>query len=242
MTNKQRAKGSQRSEAKSEGASVERNGARTIGDRRSGRRTRTHVAIPATHIFLLTTFVSSFVHAQSNAAPADTPSFRGFEAGLRASDQFPFQGGPSTLALTTDIGARVATPLYIGAVLGYGVPSSTDCSACSGHTIVLGTDVQYHSHPLSRVDPWIGGSLAYVITSASAHVGIESAAATAKFFVASAIGGFDLHVIRQLGIGPYASLDLSTFLGESINGQSEEVTGNTSVAFTIGVRGIFGVF
>jgi hypothetical protein len=218
------------------------------------------LAIAASLGSILTT--SSRAGAEPAAPPKDVfPHGHGFELTMRAGAAFSIGNAESALpladrmgiapALAVDLGYRLNERLYLGGILA-GAPAlvtPTPCREeaagyrCSGAGLgAFGAIARWHFAPLGRLDPWIGGGIAFGVqaekatreelvggSSAFCIVGcgptrIEHVRSTTRYGPDGILeGGLNYRVSRVVGLGVSATAFggeyLDSVVTERRNGQ-----------------------
>jgi hypothetical protein len=149
--------------------------------------------------------------------------------------------------LGAEIGYRFTPNIYAGILGGYGFGIPKNCPAgidCSGHTIGLGLELQFHASPAQPVDPWIGFTAGYEWLSATVRQGALSGTARANGFQ---FAGVELGVdfgSRPVRFGPFVSASIGEYLNEELESGGTTSSGSFNKALhgflNFGLRLSFG--
>ena len=200
----------------------------------------------------------------SNGTP---PARVGFQMGLRTGYAIPM--GKATDAsgddmsnlfggqvpLFIEIGGKPSPNVFVGGYLGLGFGGTagqlkTLCddagATCTGISVRLGAEVQYHILPDASANPWIGYGIGFESTGVSITAGGQNGSETASGFeFAHFMGGVDFRVSRVFGLGPVVDFSVGQYSrlhAEFPNRptRDDDITNKAThewIAF--GVRGVF---
>jgi hypothetical protein len=144
---------------------------------------------------------------------------------------------------TVDIGGKIIPNLFIGGYLGLGIggaggKASDFCSqfnlSCTGVTLRIGIEGQFHILPDQKINPWVGYGIGYEASSLSSSAkngnsNNSSSVTRAGIELAHLMGGVDFRISRVFGVGPF--LDFS--LGQYSSASGSLSTGSSSSSSTL---------
>jgi hypothetical protein len=176
--------------------------------------------------------------ALSNLALAQAPPPRvGFQMALRTGYSVPLGSTQKDISLSStvsgqmqfiyDLGAKPIPQLFLGGYVGTGLGEGYDpagvCKSpdadCSGRTIHLGVQAQYHILPGGWVNPWLGYGLGYeLLTVETTQYGTSHSSTFTGFQFARFMGGADVRLSRIFGLGLFVDLAMGSYGSGGANG------------------------
>jgi hypothetical protein len=202
--------------------------------------------------------------AEPPPAPGEVPARTGFQMALATGYAHPLGSAGGSLSqsdfvtgqfpLLIEIGGKPTRHLFLGGYLGFGFGGAgaglaSTCSSsgvsCTGLTVRLGVEAQYHILPDQRFNPYVGYGIGFELTAVSASAGDASASFSALGWELGrfTVGG-DYRWNRFLGFGPCVSAAVGQYESLSVNSgdssQSGGIAAKTLHAWlTIGGRVTF---